>query len=161
MSDIAVARGWETDGDQGRTPDLAGTFLSSPASLPFFGGWSVRLFRPVSHRIIISLSHSTLRWYEIYIYHDISPSIAQAAALCLSGVAALELFDSSTNTFSLALLSKLGTGDALSLLQAVGFGTGVVSRDSSVPCACVWLIHFLDVIATRRGKVNASILARN
>ena len=81
--------------------------------------------------------------------------------MCLSGVAALELFDSSTNTFSLALLSKLGTGDALSLLQAVGFGTGVVSRDSSVPSACVWLIHFPDVIATRRGKVNASILARN
>jgi drug/metabolite transporter (DMT)-like permease len=54
-----------------------------------------------------------------------APQTWLAAALCLSGVAALELFDSNTNTFSLALLSKLGTGDALSLVQAVGFGTSV------------------------------------
>ena len=55
----------------------------------------------------------------------------QAAFLCLSGVAALELFDSSADasaTFSLAeSVSRLGTGDALSLVQAVGFGTGIVS----------------------------------
>ncbi|KAL3788054.1 hypothetical protein ACHAW5_000518 [Stephanodiscus triporus] len=54
-----------------------------------------------------------------------APQTWLAAALCLSGVASLELFDSSTNTFSLDLLSRLGTGDALSLVQAVGFGTGV------------------------------------
>lgn len=54
-----------------------------------------------------------------------APQTWLAAALCLSGVAALELFDSNTNTFSLALISKLGTGDALSLVQAVGFGTSV------------------------------------
>ena len=58
-------------------------------------------------------------------------SFTQAAILCLSGVAALELFGASpdgSSNFSLAeKLSSLGSGDALSLLQAVGFGTGVVS----------------------------------
>lgn len=48
-----------------------------------------------------------------------------AAVLCLSGVATLELMDSS-NTLSMSdNLSRLGMGDALSLLQALGFGTGV------------------------------------
>lgn len=54
-----------------------------------------------------------------------APQTWLAAALCLAGVAALELFDSNTNAFSLTLISKLGTGDALSLVQAVGFGTSV------------------------------------
>ena len=49
----------------------------------------------------------------------------------MSGVAALELIDSSSDvssTFSLAeSVSRLGMGDALSLVQALGFGTGVVS----------------------------------
>lgn len=57
-----------------------------------------------------------------------APQTWLAAALCLSGVAALELFGGSdgTSAFSLAeSLSRLGVGDALSVLQAVGFGTGI------------------------------------
>jgi hypothetical protein len=72
---------------------------------------------------------------DLSLYNIIHPLVSQAASLCLSGVAALELFDSNTNALSLALLSKLGTGDALSLVQAIGFGTGVVSCCN--PHACV------------------------
>ena len=55
-----------------------------------------------------------------------APQTWLAAFLCLSGVAALELFDSGAGGFDLAnSASRLGMGDALSLLQAVGFGTGV------------------------------------
>lgn len=53
-----------------------------------------------------------------------APQTWLAAFLCLSGVAALELFDSSSGGSGISL-SGVGTGDALSLLQAVGFGTGV------------------------------------
>jgi hypothetical protein len=107
---------WLVDGRPMGIKDAPQTWLVRFPPPSFFGG-GVR-FRPFSrHCLLLSRAHE--------LYRDI---IAQAAALCLSGVAALELFDSSTNTFSLALLSKLGTGDALSLLQAVGFGTGVVSR---------------------------------
>jgi hypothetical protein len=83
-------------------------------------------------------------------------TILQAAALCLSGVAALELFDSSTNTFSLDLLSRLGTGDALSLVQAVGFGTGVVSlpykhyrKVTHATSIMLELISFIYLLSTR------------
>ncbi|EED89415.1 predicted protein [Thalassiosira pseudonana CCMP1335] len=51
-----------------------------------------------------------------------APQTWLAAFLCLSGVAALELLGSSGLEES---LSRLGTGDALSLVQAVGFGTGI------------------------------------
>lgn len=60
-----------------------------------------------------------------------APQTWLAAFLCMSGVAALELFDPSSlssdvSSFSLAeSFSHLGAGDALSLLQAVGFGTGM------------------------------------
>ncbi|KAL3777103.1 hypothetical protein HJC23_001840 [Cyclotella cryptica] len=54
-----------------------------------------------------------------------APQTWLAAILCLSGVAALELFDSSGIDSSCFSLSRLGTGDALSLIQAVGFGTGM------------------------------------
>lgn len=58
-----------------------------------------------------------------------APQTWLAAFLCMSGVAALELIDSSSDvssTFSLAeSVSRLGVGDALSLVQALGFGTGV------------------------------------
>ncbi|KAL7536793.1 hypothetical protein ACHAXR_010031 [Thalassiosira sp. AJA248-18] len=54
-----------------------------------------------------------------------APQTWMAAALCLCGVAALELFDSSAGASLTETVSQLGTGDVLSLLQAVGFGTGV------------------------------------
>lgn len=54
-----------------------------------------------------------------------APQTWLAAVLCLSGVAALELFDSSVIDSSSLCLSRLGTGDILSLIQAVGFGTGM------------------------------------
>jgi drug/metabolite transporter (DMT)-like permease len=57
-----------------------------------------------------------------------APQTWLAAFLCLSGVATLELFDasSSASTFSFAeSMSRLGVGDALSLVQAVGFGVGI------------------------------------
>lgn len=56
-----------------------------------------------------------------------APQTWMAAFLCLSGVAALELIDSSgASSSSLAeTVSRLGVGDALSLLQAVGFGVGI------------------------------------
>lgn len=54
-----------------------------------------------------------------------APQTWLAAILCLSGVAALELFDSSGIDSSCVSLSRLGTGDVLSLIQAVGFGTGM------------------------------------
>jgi drug/metabolite transporter (DMT)-like permease len=53
-----------------------------------------------------------------------APQTWLAAVLCLAGVAALELFDSS-GMDSAANLSRFGTGDFLSLVQAVGFGTGM------------------------------------
>lgn len=57
-----------------------------------------------------------------------APQTWLAAFLCLSGVATLELFDasSSASSFSLAeSMSRLGVGDALSLVQACGFGVGI------------------------------------
>jgi drug/metabolite transporter (DMT)-like permease len=56
-----------------------------------------------------------------------APQTWLAAFLCLSGVATLELFDpSSSASFSLTeSMSRLGVGDALSLVQAVGFGVGI------------------------------------
>lgn len=45
-------------------------------------------------------------------------------------MAALELFDAPLSES----ISRLGTGDALSLLQAVGFGTGVVRCEMVLPC---------------------------
>lgn len=51
----------------------------------------------------------------------------------MSGVAALELFDGSSSLAE--TVSRLGMGDALSLLQAVGFGTGVVSYSVTTVCA--------------------------
>jgi len=53
-----------------------------------------------------------------------APQTWLAACLCLSGVAALELFDSSEIDTALSF-SSFGTGDVLSLIQAVGFGTGM------------------------------------
>jgi drug/metabolite transporter (DMT)-like permease len=53
-----------------------------------------------------------------------APQTWLAAILCLSGVAALELFDSSGADSGLTF-SRFGTGDVLSLVQAVGFGTGM------------------------------------
>lgn len=56
-----------------------------------------------------------------------APQTWLAAFLCLSGVASLELFDASaSSSFSIAeSMSRLGVGDALSLVQAVGFGVGI------------------------------------
>eukprot|EP00574_Skeletonema_japonicum_P007750 CAMPEP_0201725098 /NCGR_PEP_ID=MMETSP0593-20130828/8595_1 /ASSEMBLY_ACC=CAM_ASM_000672 /TAXON_ID=267983 /ORGANISM="Skeletonema japonicum, Strain CCMP2506" /LENGTH=453 /DNA_ID=CAMNT_0048216419 /DNA_START=109 /DNA_END=1470 /DNA_ORIENTATION=+ len=56
-----------------------------------------------------------------------APQTWLAAFLCLSGVATLELFDASPSaSFSITeSMSQLGVGDALSLLQAVGFGVGM------------------------------------
>mmetsp|Transcript_24243 Transcript_24243/g.34689 ORF Transcript_24243/g.34689 Transcript_24243/m.34689 type:complete len:453 (+) Transcript_24243:114-1472(+) len=56
-----------------------------------------------------------------------APQTWLAAFLCLSGVASLELFDSSTSaSFSITeRMSQLGVGDALSLVQAIGFGVGM------------------------------------
>ncbi|KAL7550825.1 hypothetical protein ACHAWF_014024 [Thalassiosira exigua] len=53
-----------------------------------------------------------------------APQTWLAAFLCLSGVAALELIDSSAGATSGFSVDGLGVGDALSLLQAVGFGIG-------------------------------------
>ena len=57
-------------------------------------------------------------------YKD-APQTWMAAILCLMGVAALELFGSGGTTTGMEASKSLGMGDALSLLQAVGFGTGV------------------------------------
>lgn len=58
-----------------------------------------------------------------------APQTWLAAFLCMSGVAALELFDASPGvSFSSSLaesVSRLGVGDALSLFQAIGFGIGM------------------------------------
>mmetsp|Transcript_13594 Transcript_13594/g.22334 ORF Transcript_13594/g.22334 Transcript_13594/m.22334 type:complete len:461 (+) Transcript_13594:71-1453(+) len=56
-----------------------------------------------------------------------APQTWLAAFLCLSGVATLELFDTSaSSSFSIAeSMSRIGVGDALSLVQAVGFGVGI------------------------------------
>lgn len=56
-----------------------------------------------------------------------APQTWLAAFLCLAGVATLELFDASSSaSFSLAdSISRLGVGDALSLVQAFGFGVGI------------------------------------
>jgi len=53
-----------------------------------------------------------------------APQTWLAAILCLAGVGALELWDPATNSF-LWDASAIGRGDALALLQAVGFGTQV------------------------------------
>lgn len=56
-----------------------------------------------------------------------APQTWLAAFLCMAGVAALELFDAAPDA-SVSLtesVSRLGAGDALSLLQAVGFGVGI------------------------------------
>ena len=54
-----------------------------------------------------------------------APQTWLASILCLSGVAALELFGGSSGFDLSESLSRLGTGDALSLVQALGFGTGI------------------------------------
>lgn len=69
---------------------------------------------PLPHRLV---DKKPMGWKD-------APQTWLAAFLCLSGVAALELFDSS-GTDSTMSFSHLGTGDALSLVQAFGFGTGM------------------------------------
>jgi len=49
-----------------------------------------------------------------------APQTWLAAALCLTGVGILELYDPTTNTFG---IEAIGLGDFLAFLQAVGFGT--------------------------------------
>ena len=51
-----------------------------------------------------------------------APQTWLAALLCLCGVCSLELFGGGTDISE--TISRLGRGDALSLVQAVGFGTG-------------------------------------
>jgi len=51
-----------------------------------------------------------------------APQTWLAALLCLCGVCSLELFGGGTDISE--TISKIGRGDALSLVQAVGFGTG-------------------------------------
>lgn len=52
-----------------------------------------------------------------------APQTWLAALLCLCGVCSLELFGGGTDISE--TISRLGRGDALSLVQAVGFGTGI------------------------------------
>lgn len=52
-----------------------------------------------------------------------APQTWLAALLCLCGVCSLELFGGGTDISE--TISKIGRGDALSLVQAVGFGTGI------------------------------------
>ena len=54
-----------------------------------------------------------------------APQTWLAAFLCICGVAALELFDSSSGMDAGISFSNFGTGDILSLVQAFGFGTGI------------------------------------
>ena len=95
---------------------------TSPATVSFLGSCTV-LVCPLLHALIdkkpMGIKEAPQTWL--------------AALLCLAGVATLELFDassvgaaSSSASFSLSeSMSRLGTGDALSLVQAVGFGTGM------------------------------------
>lgn len=94
---------------------------TSPATVSFLGSCTV-LVCPVLQCLIdkkpMGIKEAPQTWL--------------AAFLCLSGVAALELFDASSvgsvssASFSLSdSTSRLGVGDALSLVQAVGFGVGM------------------------------------
>ena len=60
-----------------------------------------------------------------------APQTWLASILCLSGVAALELFDSSGMGTGLSF-SRFGTGDILSLVQAFGFGTGMYMSEKMI-----------------------------
>ncbi len=94
---------------------------TSPATVSFLGSCTV-LVCPLLSALIdkkpMSIKEAPQTWL--------------AALLCLSGVATLELFDASSAgavssaSFSLSdSISRLGSGDALSLVQAFGFGTGM------------------------------------
>lgn len=83
---------------------------TSPAMVSFLGSTTV-LVCPLLQLIVDKKPIQRQTWL--------------AAVLCLSGVATLELMGSS-DTLSLSdNLAQLGMGDALSLLQAIGFGTGI------------------------------------
>lgn len=83
---------------------------TSPAMVSFLGSTTV-LVCPLLQLIVDKKPIQRQTWL--------------AAVLCLSGVATLELMGSS-DTLSLSdNLAQLGKGDALSLLQAIGFGTGI------------------------------------
>lgn len=90
---------------------------TSPATVSFLGSCTV-LVCPLLQWIInkkpMSIKDAPQTWL--------------AAFLCLAGVATLELFDSSTSEASFSItesMSQLGVGDALSLVQAIGFGVGM------------------------------------
>ena len=89
---------------------------TSPATVSFLGSCTV---------LVCPLLQSIVNKKPMGIKD--APQTWLAAFLCLSGVAALELYDpSSSASFSLTeSMSRLGVGDALSLVQAVGFGVGI------------------------------------
>jgi len=60
-----------------------------------------------------------------------APQTWGAAALCLAGVGLLELYDPVQNQLAFDV-SAMGAGDALALLQAVGFGTQVYLAEKMV-----------------------------
>ena len=82
---------------------------TSPAMVSFLGATTV-LVCPLLQQIVDKKPIQRQTWL--------------AAVLCLSGVATLELMGSDASSLS-ENLSQLGMGDALSLLQAVGFGSGI------------------------------------
>ncbi|KAL7469368.1 hypothetical protein ACHAXS_012254, partial [Conticribra weissflogii] len=90
---------------------------TSPALVSFLGSATV-LVCPLLQCVV---DKRPMGWKD-------APQTWMAACLCLSGVAALELFGGGAGAAGTSLRDhweQLGRGDALSLVQAVGFGTGV------------------------------------
>ena len=85
---------------------------TSPSKVAFLGAATVLVCPTLE--VLVNKKDMSLRQ---------APQTWLAATLCLVGVGVLELYDPTGQTAAMDVFSRIGYGDVLAILQAVGFGT--------------------------------------